>query len=204
MSTRDFRSVPVPERMARLPRDPRGYPIFAMALRDDAGRAHFTVNDEGLRRRLIRHDRCSICGGKLLRGRWFIGGEKSAFHPQGCYIDPPTHAECARYALRVCPYLASPTYASLIAGRTVPAGIKTLDVTAVISPDTADEVRPALFVAVLARGQRAKPTEAGPVLVPARPYITVEYWQHGQQLAREAGEALCREVGVEPLKTKAG
>lgn len=190
----NWQSVPVPVRMALLPRDPRGYPIFAMALRDASGRAHFTVNDERLRVRLISQDRCSICAGRLMRGRWFIGGEQSAFHPQGAYVDPPTHGECARYALQVCPYLAAPTYASLIHGRTVddPA-VALVDVTAIVSPSTADEVRPKLFVAVLARGQRVRETEAGLVLVPTRPYITVEYWRHGQKLSRAAGEAICRE-----------
>jgi hypothetical protein len=137
----------------------------------------------------------------LLRGRWFIGGDKSAFHERGAYIDPPAHAECARYALRVCPYLAAPSYASLIAGRTVPpdSSMRLLDVTAEVSPETADEIRPALFVAVLARGQRVIRVPAGCLLVPARPYIAVEYWQHGQQLPRAVGEAMCRELGSVPI-----
>jgi hypothetical protein len=187
--------------MEHLPRDHRGFPIFAMAYRDPSGRAHFTVNDEDVRQRLIRDDRCSICAGRLLRGRWFVGGEKSAFHPRGAYIDPPMHAECVRYALRVCPYLASPTYAKLINGGTLSADdpILTVNQTALVSPSTADEVRPILFVAVLARGQRVTPTPGSSILVPSRPYIAVEYWQHGGQLTRGEGEALCRQAGVEPL-----
>lgn len=193
----DWRSIEVPERMKQLPRDPRGYPIFCMAFRDGDGRAHFTVNDGAVRHRLIAQDRCSICAGKLLRGRWFVGGNRSAFDPRGAYIDPPAHSECAHYALRVCPYLAAPAYASLIHGRTVAAdaSLAVIDQTALDSPETADEVRPHLFVAVLARGQRFMPTPAGGVLFPARPYIAVEYWQHGQQLPHDVGEALCRELG---------
>lgn len=201
MATHDWRSVPVPERMTALPRDPRGFPIFAMAYRDAAGRAHFTINDEAARRRLIKQDRCSICGRPLLRGRWFIGGDKSAFHRYGAYIDPPNHSECAHYALRVCPYLAAPSYTSLIHGRTKAADdpMILIDQTAIDSPSTTDEVRPELFVAVLARGQRICATEGGCVVVPTRPYIAVEYWQHGQQLPREVGEALCRELGSAPI-----
>jgi hypothetical protein len=115
----NWQSVPVPPQMAHLPRDPRGFPIFVMAYRDDDGRAHFTINEEPVRQRVIRRDLCSICGRGLLRGRWFVGGEKSAFHPRGAYIDPPMHSVCAHYALRVCPYLAAPTYATPIAGKTV-------------------------------------------------------------------------------------
>jgi hypothetical protein len=196
----DWRSVPIPERMRSLPLDPRGFPIFVMAYRDKTGRAHFTINDENERMRLLKEDRCSICGEKLLRGRWFIGGEKSAFHAQGAYIDPPTHAECSHYALRVCPYLAAPVFAKLIKGGTIAANDHTMliDQTAVVSPSTADEVRPTLFVAVMARGQRTITTPAGFLMKPRRPYIAVEYWQHGQQLARDVGEAMCRQAGVEP------
>jgi hypothetical protein len=149
---------------------------------------------------IIAKDLCSICGQPLHRGRWFIGGEKSAFDPHGAYLDPAMHAECARYALRVCPYLASPTYSKLMHGATVPDAdpVVLVDPTKMISPSTADEVRPALFVAVLARGQRVIGTVGGTVIRPKRPYIAVEYWRHGQQLAREFGEALCRERGVEP------
>jgi hypothetical protein len=200
----DWRSIPVPPQMAHLPRDPRGFPIFVMAYRDDDGRAHFTINEEHIRQRVIRRDLCSICGRGLLRGRWFVGGEKSAFHPHGAYIDPPMHSACAHYALRVCPYLAAPTYATPIAGRTVSPDDPTTFVnpTAIISPSTIDELRPALFVAVLARGQHAPPGRA--VIFPARPYITVEYWQHGAQLPRAEGEALCRAVGLEPTAKRIG
>src|SRR5262252_1142176 len=118
--TENWRNIPVPDRMKNLPRDPRGFPIFIMAYRDPNGRAHFTVNDEDVRRRLIAQDRCSVCGGRLQRGRWFVGGEKSAFDPCGAYLDPPMHHECAGYALQVCPYLASPVYAKLIHGATLP------------------------------------------------------------------------------------
>jgi hypothetical protein len=198
----DWRNVPVPDRMKHLPRDPRGFPIFVMAYRDMDGRAHFTVNDETERRRLIAQDRCSICGERLLRGRWFIGGEKSAFsvEPRGAYIDPPMHTECAHYALRVCPYLAAPSYAKLIHGGTLRPNDPTpvIDQTAMDSPSTAAEVRPEMFVAVLARGQRFKRTLAGGVIFPKRPYIKVEYWQHGWQLEREEGEAHCRKLGVKP------
>jgi hypothetical protein len=196
----EVKQIPIPDRMKHLPLDPRGYPIFAMAYRDASGRAHFTINDEAKRQRMIARDLCSICGAPLWRGRWFIGGEKSAFHPHGAYIDPPMHKECAHYALRVCPYLAAPSYAKLLDGATLAADdpVLTINQTAIISPSTADEVRPALFVAVHARGQSSHAAPGGGVIRPARPYIAVEYWRHGEQLAREEGEELCREAGVGP------
>ena len=192
----DWRDVPVPTRMRHLPRDPRGYPIFVMAYRDSKRRVHFTINDETMRQRVVAEDRCSVCGERLLRGRWFVGGEKSAFHPNGAYIDPPMHGECAHYALQVCPYLAAPNYDKLIAGATVAEDDPTILVnqTAINSPSTAAEVRPALFVAVLARGQRLVKAPGGFVIRPTRPYIDVEYWQHGRKLTHEQGEAIVAEA----------
>ena len=111
--------VPIPARMAHLDRDRRGYPIFFMAYRDQQGRPHFTINDERKRQIVIARDLCSICGAPLLRGRWFLGGDLSAFDANGAYIDPPMHDECVHYALRVCPYLASPSWSHYVAGRTL-------------------------------------------------------------------------------------
>jgi hypothetical protein len=167
-----MRDVPIPARMAKLPRDERGYPIFVMAYRDQQGRAHFTVNDEAIRRRLVRSDQCSICGGRLLRGRWFVGGARSAFDPHGAYIDPPMH-------------LAAPKYAGLIGGRTIAAddSITLVDQQAIMSPSTANDVRPDYFVAVLARGQRNELMPTGYAISPTRPYITVEYWRHGCRIS---------------------
>jgi hypothetical protein len=187
----DWRLLPLPPRMRHLPLDPRGLPIFAMAYRDPDGRAHFTVNDEHIRQRLIRLDLCSICGQPLFRFRWFVGGDRSAFDPRGAYIDPPMHDECAHYALQVCPYLAAPSYSKSVAGKTIsPHDPITLSSpTAILSPSTADQLRPTVFVAVLARGQRV--TQGATFIIPKRPYVRFEYWRHGAQLERAEGDALC-------------
>ena len=107
----DPRAVPIPARMAGLRRDARGYPVLYTVLVDLKGTPQFAINDERSRQHCIADDLCPICGQKLLRGRWFIGGPGSAFHPDGWFIDPPMHSECAHYALQVCPWLAAPKYA---------------------------------------------------------------------------------------------
>ena len=183
----DFRRVLIPDRMKHLECDRRGYPIFFTALRDDSGRAHFQINNTDKRNRCFRRDLCSICGGRLLRGRWFVGGPKCAFDIHGAYLDPPMHQECVHYALLVCPYLAAPNYAKLIGRATLPAddALSTIDQQELLSPTTADDVRPDLFVAVHARGQRLERTEYGIIGRPFRPYIKFEYWRHGRQLTPE-------------------
>lgn len=190
----------IPPRMAHLDRDRRGYPVSVMAYRDADGRPHFQINEETVRQRIIAEDQCSICGGKLLRGRWFVGGELSAFHPNGSYVDPPMHDECAHYALRVCPYLAAPQYGKYIETATLKPDDPLIGNT-VIDPGMIDE-RPQVFVAVMATGHRKIDGEVrvGPLgvpfvqyLKPRRPYLRVEFWRHGAKITDDEARALLGE-----------
>jgi hypothetical protein len=167
--------APIPERMKALPRDPRGYCIPVNVYRDQHGRPHFTINNSDVRDRVLARDLCGICGQPLTRGRWFVGGPLSAFHEHGAYIDPPMHHECAEYSLRVCPYLALPSYRKRIEEATLPKD----DPTPILIDETMLMHRPPMFVAAMARGQRL--LENGHI-VPRRPFIRVEYWRDGAML----------------------
>lgn len=179
--------IPVPPRMQHLDRDRRGIPIPWGVFRDSDGDPHFTINDESKRHRMMAEGLCSICGAKLPRGHWFVGGPLSAYHPDGCYIDPPMHKECMVYALRVCPYLAAPRYERRIDDRTLKAkGGRTL---LMLDPTMIPE-RPALFVGVLSAGVSMWRAGMQTYLRPKLPYISVEYWQRGSRLPQADGEAL--------------
>lgn len=189
--TNRIKSAPLPREMERLPKDRRGYPIPVLVLRDTDGRPHFTINDERTRHRLLHEDRCGICGGKLLRGRWFVGGPASALDPKGAYFDPPMHRGCAVYALQVCPWLAAPHYERTIEARTLnpdkmPTGmVGLIDRTQI--PD-----RPVLFVAVMAIGTLTN-REDGPLIEyirPKRPYRAVEFWRAGQRLPEDDADVI--------------
>jgi hypothetical protein len=179
--------VPIPAKMKSLRRDPRGYPIPWNVLVDSTGKAHFAINVEELRFRAIRERLCPICGARLYRGMWFVGGPMSALHPRGAYIDPPMHHECAEYALRVCPYLALRKYTGLVDDRTLSAPERAK--IPLMLDRTVLEDRPALFVAGMALKMRM--TEAV-LLIPKRPFHQLEFWQHGKQLAPDVGMALAK------------
>lgn len=197
--TTNWRDVPVPPRMAALPRDARGFPIPHIVFRDTDGRPHFTVNHEPLRQEAITRGLCSICGQPLFRGRWFVGGPLSAFDEHGAYLDPPMHEECVAYALQVCPYLASRKYNSRIDGMTLDPD-KAGEATMIGLDSTMIPERPDLFVAVMAIGQRLiRPSEVQLYIKPRRPYRRVEYWRAGQRLPREEGEAEVRAIMKRPL-----
>jgi hypothetical protein len=148
----DWKSIPIPDKIKSLEKDSRGIPIPFLAMRDIDGTPHFTVNDHTRHLQCLAEDRCGICGKRLLRGRSFVGGPMSAFHPQGCYIDPPMHQECAEYALRVCPYLAAPKYIKRIDEAKIdPSKIPN---SIILQDSTTIPARPPLFVMVTSVKQR--------------------------------------------------
>ncbi len=177
------RSVTIPKKMRALGRDHRGYPVPYIILRDADGDPHFTINDTGKQRKALRERRCPVCGTRLDRLLWFVGGPLSAFHEHGAYMDTALHFECMRYALQVCPYLAAPNYLGRIDAATVdpvklPTGMIFMDITQI--PE-----RPELFVAVASYQQTTRYEGPMAYVTPARPYIEVEYWRHGKQLSEE-------------------
>lgn len=187
-------NIPMPSRIRALPRDPRGYPIPWIVYRDVNGKPHFTINDQQRVAQCLTDDLCPICGGKLLPGRWFVGGPEAAFHENGAYADPPLHAECAHYALQTCPFIAAPHYGKRIEDRTNPQAHDNV----VLMTDLSQEVeRPPLFVALLANKQQVM--EVGPGIAyvkPFKPYRRVEYWEKGKQLSE--AEALLMLPGATP------
>ncbi len=184
--------IPIPLRMRHLDLDHRGFPIFYIAQRDpNSGRAMFAVNDSLKQRECAEKDLCEICGTKLFRGRWFIGGPLSAFHPKGAYNDAAMHDECAHYSLNVCPWLAASNYERTIGEKQA----EKLPGTLTHDPsDPLFKYRPPLFVAVMSIGHVNEMRPAGLyVFKPNRPYRKVEFWVQGKQLSLEDGALMARE-----------
>lgn len=175
--------TPIPPRLAKRPRDKRGYPIPYSAYIDSKGNPQFTVNDIPRGRLISRNDLCPLCGEPNTRGRWFVGGSLPAYHKDGLYIDAPMHNDCAHYALMVCPFIAVPSYAHRIEDAKMPANepaLSLVDHTAVTS-------QPLVFVAVQARATHLieAPHGGGYYHRPARPFMRVEYWRGGVELSAE-------------------
>lgn len=177
--------LPIPSRMSALDRDVRGYPIPWGVMVDNDGLPHFAINLEERRHEMVKRDLCSICGGKLFRGRWFVGGALSAFHEHGAFIDPPMHSECAHYAIQICPYLAAPRYAkeiglAKIKGRKHP-NMLLIDNTMIPGRPTGD-----IFVLLMATGQVAFDNLN---TKPKLPYSSIEFWRHGLRIPDAEGYA---------------
>lgn len=183
----DLTEVPMPPRVAKLPRDRRGYPIPHIVQRDPQGLPLFTVNDANVTLRCIKRKLCPICGDRLDKTLWFVGGPSSAFHPQGVYFDTAMHHECMVYALKVCPYMANPNYHIMTNEKSIAALENRLGKGVV--DNTQDPGRPRPMVAVMCFGQTIidnGPNQL-PFIRPLHPYHGIEFWNDGAPLLMEAG-----------------
>lgn len=96
----------MPPAIKRLPEDKHHRPVPWFVARDEAGVPDHRVASFSALVDAIRFGKCWICGQPL--GRW-------ATFPIGpmCAIsritaEPPSHRECASYAVRACPFLRTP------------------------------------------------------------------------------------------------
>lgn len=95
----------MPERIARLPRDHRGFPI-PFFVHYENGVPDFRVIGEGKRGECFNKKLCWLCGDKLGVYKAFVIGPMCVVN--GVSSEPPSHLECAQYAVRACPFLANP------------------------------------------------------------------------------------------------
>jgi hypothetical protein len=184
--------IPLPKKMRALRLDHRGYPVPFIVLNDMAGKPVFTANDSIRQARCIVEKRCPICGSRLDRIFWFVGGPLSAFHEYGLYNDSAMHKECMEYALRVCPYLAMRPGVHRVDPEKIARRVKTL----VFDPTMIPGV-PVLMVAVAATIFEVVDRDARFGIVglrPKRPYLEIEYWRNGERIADEDGRVISDEA----------
>lgn len=102
----------MPRSVARLERDPRGYPIpwFVQHPGDAPGEPDwydFRVMNSDKLVKIIRGDRsCWICGQRLPRLSAYVIGPMCAVNRVSS--EPTSHVDCAIYAAIACPFLSNP------------------------------------------------------------------------------------------------
>lgn len=97
---------PMPYRIASLPADPvRGYPVPWFVAWVD-GKPEFRMADGEKLRRAVREKLCWVCGEKLGRNMAFLVGPMCAVNRISA--EPPSHRDCAEYAVKACPFLSKP------------------------------------------------------------------------------------------------
>ena len=162
----------MPPRVARLPRDARGFPIPA-GNAVVAGVADFATLDMEKWAALLHRRACGICGETMFGPVYFIGGSLCARNR--LFFDHPMHGACALYALKVCPYLALPNF---MHRKTVPQheGFMTE-----VIPRASDQ-KPARFMLGRTRSY-AGHWHGADLLLRADPWLRVSWWHAGQEAA---------------------
>lgn len=105
---------PLPSRVARLPKDERGFPVpwfvqwFENGEPSDfgVGAPDFRVIDSRKMQTALRQPRCWVCGEQMGVHRVFLIGPMCAINR--VISEPPSHRECAEFAAKACPFLANP------------------------------------------------------------------------------------------------
>jgi hypothetical protein len=94
-----------PARMARLPKDERGYPVPRFVHWQD-GKPDFRIIEDGFRARAFRTGLCWICGEKLGVHRVYVIGPMCVINR--VTMEPACHRDCAEFAAKACPFLVRP------------------------------------------------------------------------------------------------
>jgi hypothetical protein len=184
--------VPLPRRMRALQKDHRGYPVPFVIQRDAKGKPVFVANDARRVFRCITERRCGICGNRIEKSSyWFAGGPLAALHPAGGYLDNAMHRDCMEYAMQVCPYLALRSFSG--DGLVAALAQRLADGYGVMEDPTMIKRRPELFVAVCAADFTcSRQSDITFALHPKRPYLAMQFWQHGARLNDGQGMELAR------------
>lgn len=98
--------APLPERLARLPIDARGYPVPWFVAWID-GVPDFRILDTPKWGQAVNEKRCWVCGESM--GAWlaFLLGPMCTI--TRTISEPPSHRECAEWSAVHCPFLATPS-----------------------------------------------------------------------------------------------
>jgi hypothetical protein len=98
--------LPMTKRIAKLPRDHRGFPIPWFVATAPDGTRDFRVTDGRKFGLAISRRRCWVCGEQTGRFLTFVIGPMCAINR--VTSEPPCHWDCAYWSAHACPFLSRP------------------------------------------------------------------------------------------------
>jgi hypothetical protein len=99
-------AIPIPRRMRHLPIADSGYVVPWFVTRGDDGSYDFRAADMRKHKRAVHQKLCWLCGQTLGRHLAFVIGPMCVVNR--VTSEPPSHLECAEYAVKACPFLSQP------------------------------------------------------------------------------------------------
>jgi hypothetical protein len=101
-----IKDIPLPQRMRHLPVSPQGFPVPWFVSRTDDGEYDFRAIHYDRIGRAVKQRLCWLCGQTLGRRLAFVIGPMCAVNRVSS--EPPSHRDCAEYAVKACPFLTQP------------------------------------------------------------------------------------------------
>jgi hypothetical protein len=110
----------MPKRIARLPKDERGYPVprFVEWVKEDLGETHaarptdpgakpdFRFARPDFRNQAFKHGYCWVCGEQMGVHKVYAIGPMCVVNR--VTMEPASHRECAEFSVKACPFLLRP------------------------------------------------------------------------------------------------
>lgn len=124
MLNASIRDIPLPARLARRPINKRGFPVpwFVSLIN---GEWDFVNLDPRKIIEACNRKVCWLCGEPLGQYAAFVIGPMCSINRVSA--EPPSHRDCAEYAVRACPFLARPNMrrneAAYVEGHVPAAGV---------------------------------------------------------------------------------
>lgn len=176
------KTVPIPVRMAGLPRDHRGFIVPKFVAFID-GKPDFRVADTRHLVECVKKNLCYLCGQPMGTFKCYTIGPMCAVNRT--ISEPPSHRECATYSVQVCPFLSQPRMRrnekDLPEERQEPAGVGL-------------KRNPGMAVLWIERNP-PRPFKVGGgngstagVLFQLSDPVEVQWWKHGRVASREEAE----------------
>jgi hypothetical protein len=164
-------------------------------MRDNKRQPHFPINDQEKVRRCASQKLCGICGRRMNNGAWFVGGWRCFMDPFAAFIDPPNHQECAEYALRVCPFLASRRYSHRVNFKKLdPANLPEDRLVISLPEEEMPQAQPELFGLGQTFNLMFIPNSGKQDFFVANDWNYVEAWKRGSPTGRVPDEATSNEL----------
>lgn len=102
-----IRDIPIPKRLIGRPISKRGFPVpYFVTHKDDEGEWDFRAIEAETVINCHNKKLCWLCGQLLGQYKCFVIGPMCAFNRVSS--EPPSHRDCAEYAVQACPFLAQP------------------------------------------------------------------------------------------------
>jgi hypothetical protein len=164
---------PPPPRIAKLPVDPRGYPIPYFVGKNE-GQFDFRFADPDKLRLCLKLRLCWTCGEPMgSKGTFCLGPMCTITRTAP---EPPSHHDCALYSVKNCPFLSKPKMVrredeTTEANKQNVAGIMI-------------ERNPGVVALWLTKGYNIFPDPSGKLLIEVGEPISVTWWREGRPATR--------------------